>query len=109
MFSIASLVSRILRQIAHHQVVALLALQHLGQRVAAHRGLDGVLHVGDVDLIARGLLAIHHEISVRLAQHAEHAQVLDALDLAHDLDDLIGLVFENVSSRRRRPWWPAGP
>ena len=52
-FSIASLVSRYCGQIAHHQVVALFALQHLGQRIAAHGGLDGILHVGGVDLVAR--------------------------------------------------------
>ena len=71
MFSIASLVFAVLRQIAQHQVVALLALQHLGQRVAAHRGLDRVLHVGDVDLIARGLVAVHREVQVGLADHAK--------------------------------------
>ena len=109
MFSMASLVLRILRQIAHHQVVARLALQHLSEGVAAHGGLDGVLNVRDVDLIARGLLAVHREVIVRLAQDAKHAQILNSLDLAHDLDDLVGLVLENVSDRRRRPWWPARP
>ena len=59
MFSMASFVSRYWGLIAHHQVVARFALQHLGERVAAHRGLNGVLHVGDVDLIARRLLAVH--------------------------------------------------
>ena len=79
-FSIASLVSRILRQIAHHQVVTLLALQNLGQRIAAHRGLNRVLHVGDIDLIARGLLAIHRQIQIRLADDAEQSQILDSFD-----------------------------
>ena len=45
----------VLRKIAQHQIVALLTLQHLGERVAAHGGLNRILHVGDIDLIARGL------------------------------------------------------
>ena len=52
----ASLCVAVLRQIAQHQVVTLLALQHLRQRVAADRGLDGVLHIGHIDLVARRLL-----------------------------------------------------
>ena len=39
----------ILRLIADDEVVARFALQHLADSVAADRGLDGVLHVGDVD------------------------------------------------------------
>ena len=52
MFSMASSRVAVLRQIAHHQIVALLALQHLRQRVAADRGLNGILHIRDIDLIA---------------------------------------------------------
>ena len=66
----------VLRKIAQHQVVALLALKNLGERVAAHRGLNGILHVRDVDLIARGLVAVHREIQVGLPDHAEQAQIL---------------------------------
>ena len=72
----ASLRVAVLRQVAHHQVVALLALQHLGQRVAADGGLDGILNVGHVDLIAGGLLAVHRQVQVGLADHAEQAQIL---------------------------------
>ena len=71
----------VLRQIAHHQVVARLALQHLRESVASDRGLNGVLNIGDVDLIARGLLAIHREVHVRLTQNAKHSQILDPADL----------------------------
>ena len=46
-----SLRAAILRQIAHHQVVAFLAFQHLRDRFAADGGFDRVLHVGDVDLV----------------------------------------------------------
>ena len=70
----------VLRQIAHHQVVARLALQHLREGVAAHRGLNGVLHVGDVDLVARRLLAVHGDVQIRLAEHAEDAQILNSLE-----------------------------
>ena len=59
MFSMASSRIAIGRQVAHHQIVALFALQHLRQRIPAHGGLNGVLNIRDVDLIARGLLAIH--------------------------------------------------
>ena len=72
----ASLRVAVLRQIAHHQVVARLALQNLCQRVAADGGLDGVLHVGHVDLVAGGLPPIHRDVQIRLTQHAKDAQVL---------------------------------
>ena len=84
------------RLVAQHQVEALLALQYLAHGVAAHRRLNRVLHVGDVDLVTRGALAIDNHVQVRLADHAEHAQVLDALDAMHDGDDLIGFGFEQL-------------
>ena len=49
------------RQVARHQVEAPLALQHLGERVAAHGGLNGVLHVGHIDAVTRGRVAVHGE------------------------------------------------
>ena len=61
------------RLVAEHQIVALFALQNLAERVAADSGLNGVLNVGDVDLIAGGFLAVDGEIQIRLAEHAEHA------------------------------------
>ena len=54
MFSIASLGVAILRQVAQRQVVARLALENLGERVASDRGLNRILHVGDIDLVAGG-------------------------------------------------------
>ena len=59
MFAIASRVSL---QIAGYQIVALFALQHLSERVAAHRSLHGILDVGHVELEPRGLLAIHLDV-----------------------------------------------
>ena len=81
-FSIASLRVAELRQITQHQIVALLVLQHLSQRVAADGRLHGVLHVRDVDLIARGLLAVDRKIQVGLPDHAKHAQILNSRDAA---------------------------
>ena len=48
----------VLRKIAQHQVVALLTLENLGERVAAHRGLNGILNVGGIDLVARRFIAV---------------------------------------------------
>jgi hypothetical protein len=64
--------------VADDHVVARLALQHLGDGVAADRRLDGVLHVGDVDAEARGGLAVDGVVEVRLADDAEEAEVGDA-------------------------------
>ena len=97
----ANLLDRLLRiavlgQIADHQVVALLALQHLADRVAAHRGLNGVLHVGYVDLVTRGLLAVHYQVQIGLADHAKQPQVLNPLNVPHHVDDLVALLFEQL-------------
>ena len=43
--------------VADHQVVAAFALQDLAHGLAAHRGLDGVLDVADVDAEAIRLVA----------------------------------------------------
>ena len=85
-----------MRQIAHDQVVALFALQHLRESVAADGRLNRVLHIRRVDLIARGGLAIHREVQVGLAEDAKQPQILDARDGAHDVDDLVALLFERL-------------
>jgi hypothetical protein len=54
----------VLREIAQDEVVAGFALQDLREGVAADRGLNGVLHVGDVDLVAGGGVAI--DVTFRL-------------------------------------------
>ena len=99
----------VLGEIPHHQVVALLALKYLGQSVASHGGLDRILHIRDVDLIARGLLAVHFEVFVGLAEDAKDSKILDSLDAAHDADNLVGLGLQDLQDRRRRPWWRARP
>ena len=65
-------------EVADHQIVALLALQHLADGFAAHGGFDGVLHVGDIQAVARGGIAIDGEFKVRLADDAEQAEVGNA-------------------------------
>ncbi len=79
-FSMRFLRVAVLREIAQDEVVARLALQNLGQRVAADRGLNGILHIGDVDLVASGLLAVHRQVEVGLAENAKDSEVLDSLD-----------------------------
>ncbi len=66
------------RGVAHHQVVALLALQHLADRFPADRGFHRILNVRDVDAVARGGLAVDRNIQIGLAQDAEQAEVFDA-------------------------------
>src|SRR5258708_21709620 len=82
-------------EIAHDQVVSSLSLQDLSQGVAAHGGLDRILYVRDIDLITGGLPAIHRQIQIRLTQKSKDSKVFDSLDLAHNLDDLIGFILEN--------------
>ena len=67
-----------MREIAQDEVVARFALKDLGEGVAAHGGLNRVLHVGDVDLVAGGGLAIHGDVQVGLAEHAKDSKVFDA-------------------------------
>ena len=86
----------ILWQVAQHQVVACLALENLGQRVAADRGLNRILHVGNVDLVTSGGIAIHGDVQVGLAEYAKDSQVLDSLNAAHDTDDLDRLFSSRV-------------
>ena len=57
--------------------------------------MDGILNVGDVDLIARGLLAVHLEVDVGLAEGVKNSEVLDSLHLLHRVHDLIGFFLEN--------------
>ena len=58
--------------------------------------MDGVLHIGDVELIARGFLSVDHQVEVRLAEDSEHADVLNARNRAHDVDDFIAAFFQNL-------------
>src|SRR5262249_50444163 len=59
-------------------------------------GLDGVWDVAEVDLVARGLPTVDHQVEIRLADDAQQAEVLDAFDLAHRGDDRVAHAFESV-------------
>ena len=80
--------------VARHQVEALLADENLADGIAAHCRLDGVLNVGGVDAEAVGLLAIHHDVNVRLTEHAEQAEIGNAGDRPHHGHDLLALLLE---------------
>ena len=64
-----------LRLHAHHQVEELFALDHLGGRLAAHGGLDHGFHVGDIDAVARDLVAVHVDQQAGLAKFPHHGQI----------------------------------
>ena len=55
-------------------------MQHLADRAAAHRGLNGILHVGNIDAVTRSGLPVDHVIQVGLADDAEDPEVLDSLE-----------------------------
>jgi hypothetical protein len=70
-------------------------LQNLTHRFAADRGLDGILNVGDIDSVARGLLAVNGNVQVGLSQDSKQAEILNTGDPAHDIDNLFALSFED--------------
>ncbi len=76
---------------AQGDVEGLLALDHLCERLAAHRGLDGVLDVLDADVPALALLSINGELEVGLALDAEDAGVLHS---GHLVEDGLGILGE---------------
>ena len=82
------------REVSRHQIVALLALQHLADSLAADGCFDSVLHVSHVELETSGLGPIDREIQIRLADHAEQTEILDSLNPPHDADDLVAFLFE---------------
>ena len=86
----------ILLLIAERHIVARLALLHLGDSVGADGGLQRVLNIGDIDAPARGGIAVHGEVEVGLADDAEDAEVLDALDGGHLRLDQFGRVFQRA-------------
>ena len=69
---------------------------HLGHGIGADRGLNRVLNVGDVDAPASRGIAVHGEVQVGLADDAEDAQVLDALDRGHLRLNLFSRVLQRA-------------
>ena len=68
--------------ITHHHVVSRLTLEHLAHRIAAHRGLDGVLYVGHVDSKTRRLPAVDAEIEIWLTELAKKSEILHCRECA---------------------------
>ncbi|HEV2522276.1 MAG TPA: hypothetical protein VGT24_07830 [Candidatus Acidoferrales bacterium] len=69
-------------------------MQDLSERVSAGCGLYGVPHIGDIDLIACGLIAVYLEVNVGLAERPYHPQVFDPFELVHHGNDLVGFVLQ---------------
>src|SRR5579883_675219 len=84
------------REVSGYQVKALFALQDLADGIAADRGLDCILNVGDVDLVSRGGVAVHDQIQIRLPENAQQREILDSRYGAHDTDDPFAFAFEHV-------------
>src|ERR1019366_962581 len=82
-------------EIAQREIVTRLALEDLSERRSPHRGLNRILDVGNVDLVARRRVAVDRDVQIGLAQHAENSKILDAVNFSHNADDLIALLFEN--------------
>ena len=78
---------------ADGQVEPTLALVHLGDGLPADRCLNHGIDIADVQTIAATLLPIGRDSNVGLPQRREKAEVLDAFDRRHHIDDLVGLLL----------------
>ncbi len=85
-----------MRKIANDEVVARFPLEDLADRVATHCGLDSVLNIGYVDSEAGSGPTVNNVVKVGLANHAKEAEVLHALNLAHNGNNLIAPLFERL-------------
>ena len=89
-----------LRAVADHDIVAGFAVADLGDGGsgdgAADGSFDGGLNVGDVDAEASGSVAVYDVVEVGLADDVEDAEVGDAGNGAHDVDDLIAFGLEGA-------------
>ena len=81
--------------VAHGHVVLLLSDQNLAYRVAANRGLDGILDVRHVDAKAGRHGAVDCDIEIGLTEVAQQLDVVHAGDGCHDRSDLLTLLLEN--------------
>ena len=85
-----------LRLHADHQIEQLFSLDDLGDRLPADRGRDHGFHVGDVDSVARNLVAIHIDQQAGLAKFAHHRQFGEARNFGQHVLDLDGFVLQHV-------------
>ena len=86
--------------------VALAALDGLRQRPAAHRRLDHVLDVADVDPVAGRLLAVDLDLDVALARDLVGEHVGRAADRAEHPGDLLADAAGSRRAWSRRPSRP---
>ena len=83
-------------EITQDEIISRFALQHLCERVAAHCGLNCVLHIGDVDLVTCSRVPVYRDVQVRLTEDAKNTEVLNARNLTHNRDDLIRLALKGL-------------
>ena len=83
----------ILRLPSHDQVEAPVAVEHLGDRLSADRGLHDRADVADVEPIARACGAVRGNLQIRLAHRAQHDFIDDAGNSAEGFSDVVGDTF----------------
>ena len=76
-------------EVADRQVVALLVLQNLRDRLAADGRFNRVLHVTHIYPVARRFPPVDAQVQVGLPQHPKQAQVLYARHPAHHCNDFV--------------------
>ena len=80
----------VFRRVADDEIELPLTLQHGSRDSPAHGCLHDRIHVARIEAIARGLLPIHFDVQVWLAEDRENAEIGNAADLAHLVANLIG-------------------
>ena len=80
---------------AHHQVEHFFALDDLGHGLSPDRGRNHGLDIGDVDSIARNLVAVDIDQQARLSKFTDHGQVGKPGSVGQRVLDLDGFVLEN--------------
>src|SRR5271157_406677 len=83
------------RRQAQDDIEKLLALDHLGEGLAADGHAHDLFDVGDAHAVARTELAIDLDFEVGLTHDVEHAHVLDSRDGFQDLDDALTRFLED--------------
>ena len=85
-----------LRLHAHDEIEQLFALNHLRGGLAAHRRLHDGFHVGDVDAVARDLVAIDIDQQAGLAEFAHDGQFRESGHLRETALDLERLALQDI-------------
>ena len=85
-----------LRLHADHQVEQLFPLNDLRDRLPADCGRDHCFHIGNVDSIARDLVAIDIDQQAGLAKFAHHRKLGEARHFGQRVLDLYRFVLQHV-------------